>query len=260
MASNKTTVSVYADDDLLTALNSFKDSGNHKSLNVAIVAILREKLFGETSQGKVSGNLQSTLDIDSKIDDAIAAKLSEIKDEIKEEYSAGFRGISTNITDLLQQRDREIDGLKTAIAPLLARLEALEVVTSEATVSAKKAFDAVAESEGDSNPEITGNSIESDAQPIIKAIANIAASDNSTASIKLPVKEVVAIATVETLNCETAMNTNEAFAIAQERGYKGNSKSFRDRFDKQDMAKDFGLRRIPHDGGREKWLYFDTKS
>jgi len=88
----------------------------------------------------------------------------------------------------------------------------------------------------------------------------IAATDGSTASIELPVKEVVAIATVETLNDETGMNTNEAFAIAQQRGYKGNSKSFRDRFNKQDMAKDFGLRRIPHDGGREKWLYFDTKS
>ena len=88
----------------------------------------------------------------------------------------------------------------------------------------------------------------------------IAASDDSTASIELPVKEVVAIATVETLNDETGMNTQEAFLIAQQRGYKGNAKSFRDRFGKQDMAKDFGLRRIPHDGGREKWLYFDTKS
>ena len=88
----------------------------------------------------------------------------------------------------------------------------------------------------------------------------IAATDDSTASIELPVKDVVAIATVETLNDETGMNTQEAFLIAQQRGYKGNSKSFRDRFGKQDMAKDFGLRRIPHDGGREKWLYFDTRS
>ena len=139
MATNKTTVSVYADDDLLTALNEFKDSGNHKSLNVAIVAILREKLFGEVS-GNVQSTLQnqvsSTLDIESKIDDAIAAKLLEIKDEIKEEYGAGFRGISANITDLLQQRDREIDELKQTIAPLLARLEALENTRIEATAPA----------------------------------------------------------------------------------------------------------------------------
>ena len=131
MASNKKTVSVYADDDLLTALEEFKDSGNHKSLNVAIVAILREKLFGEVS-GNIQSTLQSkvpnTLDIESIVETVIAAKLSEIKDEIKEEYGAGFRGISANITNQLQQRDREIDELRQAIAAL----------TSEATAPAKK--------------------------------------------------------------------------------------------------------------------------
>ena len=69
-----------------------------------------------------------------------------------------------------------------------------------------------------------------------------------------------AIATTDSPSIEDGMNTQEAFLIAQKRGYKGNAKSFRDRFDKQDMAKDFGLSRIPHDGGREKWLYFDTKT
>ena len=99
MATNKKTVSVYADDDLLTALEEFKDSGNHKSLNVAIVAILREKLFGDTSgnmQSTLQNQVSSTLDIESMINDAV-----------------------TN-----------------AIAPLLARLEALENTRSEATAPA----------------------------------------------------------------------------------------------------------------------------
>jgi hypothetical protein len=130
MATNKTTVSVYADEDLLAALNEFKDSGNHKSLNVAIVAILREKLFGEASgniQSTLQSKVSSALDIESMVETAIAAKLSEIKDEIKEEYGAGFRGVSANITDLMQQRDREIDELKADIQSL-----------REATAPAKK--------------------------------------------------------------------------------------------------------------------------
>ena len=99
MATNKKTVSVYADDDLLTALEEFKDSGNYKSLNVAIVAILREKLFGDTSgnmQSTLQNQVSSTLDIESIVNDAV--------------------------TD--------------AIAPLLARLEALENTRSEATAPA----------------------------------------------------------------------------------------------------------------------------
>ena len=99
MATNKKTVSVYADDDLLTALEEFKDSGNHKSLNVAIVAILREKLFGDTSgnmQSTLQNQVSSTLDIESIVNDAVTS----------------------------------------AIAPLLARLEALETSRSEATAPA----------------------------------------------------------------------------------------------------------------------------
>ena len=105
----------------------------------------------------------------------------------------------------------------------------------------KKAFALSDEREGDS-------SVEPDVLPIIEAIATDEA----------PIVENPD--TDETLTDETGMNTQEAFLIAQQRGYKGNSKSFRDRFDKQDMAKDFGLRRVPHKKGRENWLYFDTKS
>ena len=110
------------------------------NLSGALILIAREFFSGNVAQSSATTDFdnvaQSNLDFDSKIDDAIAAKLSEIKDEIKEEYGAGFRGISANITDLLQQRAREIDALKQTIAPLLARLEALETVRSEATAPA----------------------------------------------------------------------------------------------------------------------------
>ena len=131
MATNKKTVSVYADNDLLTALEKFKDSGNYKSLNVAIVAILREKLFGDTS-GNMQSTLQSkalsTLDIESIVNDAV-----------------------TN-----------------AIAPLVARLEALENTRSEATAPANFTQMLTSESEGSSVPKTDRSSIEP--LPILDAI------------------------------------------------------------------------------------------
>ena len=108
MATDKHTVSIYVDQDLLNALNEFKDSGNpkYKSLNVAIVAILREKLFGEVSdnvQSKVQSNVQSTLDIEAMIaaaiekqspapdvdiesivNDAVRSKVLELREEFEE--------------------------------------------------------------------------------------------------------------------------------------------------------------------------------
>ena len=88
--------------------------GGDANIGGAIIAVLRTH-FGESDNVKqVSDNVY----IDSMINEAIAAKLNEIKDEIKEEYGAGFRGINANFTDLLQQRDREIDALKADIESL----------------------------------------------------------------------------------------------------------------------------------------------
>ena len=121
MGTNKTTVSVYADDELLTALNEFKDSGNHKSLNVAIVAILREKLFGEASQGKVSGNLQSTLDIESIVNDALNSKIKELREEFEEHeriYQAQCqKGFEAQIATFREEMD---EAIATAKKPLLS--------------------------------------------------------------------------------------------------------------------------------------------
>ena len=63
--------------------------------------------------------------------------------------------------------------IDNAIVPLLARLEALENTRSETSAPSKKAPDAVPESEGDSNTEITGNSLETETLPILDIIASL---------------------------------------------------------------------------------------
>ena len=90
---------------------------------------------------------------------------------------------------------------------------------------------------------------DSEPLPIIEAIATIAAP-----TIEKPFPD-------EALSDDSkGMNTQEAFLIAQQRGYNGNAKSFRDRFDKSGYGATFGLRRIPHKNGKENWLYFDAKT
>ena len=74
MATDKHTVSIYVDQDLLEKLNEFKTNGEFKSLNVALNSFLRESFLGEVSgnvQSKVQSNVPSTLDIEAMITAAI---------------------------------------------------------------------------------------------------------------------------------------------------------------------------------------------
>ena len=191
MATNKKTVSVYADNDLLTALEKFKDSGNYKSLNVAIVAILREKLFGDTS-GNMQSTLQSkalsTLDIDSIVNDAV-----------------------TN-----------------AIAPLVARLEALENTRSEATAPANFTQALTSESEGSSVPKTDRNSIEP--LPILDAIEALPTEK------PLPdetLREVIAATDKpksgkRSVKAKAILTRPEALAIAKNFGFNGTGQNLYD--------------------------------
>ena len=106
MATDKHTVSIYVDQDLLEKLNEFKTNGEYKSLNVALNSFLRESFLGEVSgnvQSKVQSTVQSTLDIeamiasaiekqspapdvdiDSKIADAVRAQVLALREEFEE--------------------------------------------------------------------------------------------------------------------------------------------------------------------------------
>jgi hypothetical protein len=125
MATNKTTVSVYADEDLLAALNSFKESENHKSLNVAIVAILKEKLFGEVSgnvQSKVQSNVQSTLDIESIVNDAVESRLEAVLSQV-ESLRLDVHSVKTDA--LITQN------LQANLTVAQQKIEALEAIATE---------------------------------------------------------------------------------------------------------------------------------
>jgi|694.fasta_scaffold21280_5 hypothetical protein len=138
MASNKKTVSVYADDDLLTALEEFKDSGNHKSLNVSIVAILREKLFGEVSgniQSTLQSKVSSTLDIESIVNDAVESRLEAVLTQV-EGLRLELHSVKTSAL-LYEKLQSDVSILQGDIDIKLDRINNT-IANIEATVSAKK--------------------------------------------------------------------------------------------------------------------------
>ena len=100
-----------------------------------------------------------------------------VSDSVSNSTNDNLRNTVDNLSDstvTLSDRLSNLEAITSTIAPLLARIEALENTRSETVAPAKKAPDAIPESEGDNNIEITGNSLETETLPILDTIESIA--------------------------------------------------------------------------------------
>jgi hypothetical protein len=183
MATNKTTVSVYADDELLTALNEFKDSGNHKSLNVAIVAILREKLFGEVSgnvQSTLQSNVQSTLDIEAMVNKAIESRLEAVLSQV-EDLRLDLHSIKSN--DLITQN------LQANLTVAQQRIEALEAIA--ATTAKLESRISLEIDKIDIRLKAMPDDLEAKLDPIRAQLVNLESRSEATENSKKPMLSVM---------------------------------------------------------------------
>ena len=154
MTKDPNFVSVRLPDDVAIWLREYATANklvraDKPNMGGSIISIVRTAMSGQTISNNVG---QSDVDIDSKIDAAIASKISEMRKEINDLKST----VNTVTKDFARYRDIEIDDLT-------ARVVALETNRSEATAAANF------------TPDVAEVSLETEPLPIIEAIANIAA-------------------------------------------------------------------------------------
>jgi hypothetical protein len=190
---------------------------------------------------------QNMIDIDERIDTHIEAaqqslrsgdggRLTEIFDRIRvlevattaqtQGMEIGIQDVQNMIDVAFSDREERLDSLEEIVrdaisalarieaifdmnSPLIARIEPLENNLSEEKVIHQKATDAIPESEGDSNPEITESVLEPEPLPIIEAIENIAAPSIEKSLDSEGLSEAIA-ATVKPI-----LTRPEALAIAK---------------------------------------------
>lgn len=144
-----------------------------------------------------------------------------------------YFGESDNVVKQVSDNVDIDNKINDAIAPLIARLEALENTHSEAIASEKKAPDTIQKLKGDSNAEITENSIEPDSLPIIEAIENIAAPTVENPDSSNALRDVIASTakpkpTKRSPKAKAILSRPEALAIAQKFGFNGTGQNIYD--------------------------------
>ena len=135
MTKDPNFVSVRLPDDVANWLREYATANkliraDKPNMGGSIIAVIRTAMSGQTISNNVGqSSAAPDVDIQAMINEAIANEL----DSVKASNIADYQGFSA----LLVRRGAEIDELKEAIAPLLARLEAVETkLSTEATAPA----------------------------------------------------------------------------------------------------------------------------
>lgn len=98
-----------------------------------------------------------------------------VSDSVSNSANDDLRDTVKNLSDSVSILSDKLGNLETAIAPLLARLKALETnLSTEATAPRKFYSSATSESQGNSAAQTDGSSVEPESLPIIETIATTA--------------------------------------------------------------------------------------
>ena len=183
MATDKHTVSIYVDQDLLEKLNEFKTNGEYKSLNVALNSFLRESFLGEVSgkgQSKVQSTVQSTLDIEAMVNKAIESRLEAVLSQV-EDLRLDLHSIKSN--DLITQN------LQANLTVAQQRIEALEAIA--ATTAKLESRISLEIDKIDIRLKAMPDDLEAKLDPIRAQLVNLESRSEATENSKKPMLSVM---------------------------------------------------------------------
>lgn len=141
MTKDPNFVSVRLPDDVANWLREYATANkliraDKPNMGGSIIAVIRSVKSGQTISNNVGqSSAVADVDIEGIVNDAIAAKLSDLRAEFEEHEAIYTSRYQRNFEEQCNIFRGE---MSEAIAPLLARLEALETNRSEATAPVKK--------------------------------------------------------------------------------------------------------------------------